>query len=343
MTAVVLTPRGPFSLAAGLRFLEGFAPAPDSGGRDGTLRLAFPSDDGRFTVTAAVRQDETSATSSAGAVRAGIVRAEIALHPTGAPCAGARSTGAGGASPVGPGTPRHPAAADVARILSLDVDGSGLPALGSAEPLVAELMDEFPGLRPVCFPSPYEAAAWAVIGQRVRMSHAAAVKTLLAQRYGHRVEVAGHERFAFPAPQVLRTLTSFPGLTEVKVRRLHAVAEAAAAGELDAARLRALPAEDALAALRELPGIGPFSAELILIRGAGHPDLFPRHEPRLHAAMADAYALPGPTADVAELVRLAERWRPYRSWIAFLLRARAGERVRARSTGPYCGRTRCSS
>ncbi|GGO93468.1 hypothetical protein [Wenjunlia tyrosinilytica] len=54
MKAVVLTPRGPFSLAASLRFLEGFTPTPYRGGRDGVLRLAFPSDDGHCTVTAAV-------------------------------------------------------------------------------------------------------------------------------------------------------------------------------------------------------------------------------------------------------------------------------------------------
>ena len=72
--------------------------------------------------------------------------------------------------------------------------------------------------------------------------------------------------------------------------------------------------------LQELPGIGPFSAELILLRGAGHPDVFPRQERRLHLAMAAAYDLADPTID--ELVAIADSWRPYRTWSAFLLRAR---------------------
>ncbi|MFD7710206.1 DNA-3-methyladenine glycosylase family protein [Streptomyces sp. NPDC059786] len=331
MTAVVLTARGPFSLTAALRFLKTFTPACYTGGRrDGVLRLAFPSDDGRFTVTAAVRQERTAADD--GAERAGITRlpeegavhADISLHPA-----------APGSTAPSPGEePWAAATAAVARVLSLDVDGSRFPALASADPVAAGLLAEFPGLRPVCFDSPYEAAAWAIIGHRVRMSHAAAVRTLLAQRYGHRVEVAGQELPAFPAPQVLRTVTSFPGLDEVKLRRLHAVADAAAAGELDAAGLRALPAEDALAAQRELPGIGPFSAELVLVRGAGHPDLFPRHEPRLHAAMTDAYGLADGSPGVFALARLAERWRPYRSWTALLLRAHADPRV-TRAPGPY--------
>ncbi|MFF8196716.1 DNA-3-methyladenine glycosylase 2 [Streptomyces bobili] len=318
MKAVVLTPRGPFSLAASLRFLEGFTPAPYRQGHDGVLRLAFVSDDGQGTVTAAVRQEAQTEGPGAGAVHGDIV-----FHP--APGTGAEASSGGDRG--------QSAAASVARILSLDVDGSGFAALAAADPVVAGLMEEFPGLRPVCFNSPYEAAAWAVIGHRVRMSHAAAVKTLIAQRHGQRVEVAGQELFAFPAPHVLRTVTSFPGLTEVKIQRLHAIADAAEAGLLDAAALRALPAQEALAALQELPGIGPFSAELILIRGAGHPDLFPCDEPRLHAAMAAAYGLEGAAAGVPHLVRVAERWKPYRSLVALLLRAHADPRISRRGPG----------
>ncbi|MDJ1130585.1 DNA-3-methyladenine glycosylase family protein [Streptomyces iconiensis] len=317
MKAVVLTPTGPFSLMASLRFLEGFTPASYRGGHDGVLRLAFPSDDGQVTVTAAVRQ-EAPPTEGSGS-GAGAVHADITFHPAAAGTGTAASAAA---------DHQESAIADVARILSLDVDGSSFPALASADPVVAGLMEEFPELRPVCFNSPYEAAAWAVIGNRVRKSHAAAAKTLLAQRHGQRVEVAGQELFAFPAPHVLRAVTSFPGLSEVKIQRLHALADASAAGLLDAAALRAMPAQEALAALQELPGIGPFSAELILIRGAGHPDLFPRHEPRLHTAMTAAYGLEDEaSADVPELARVAERWKPYRSWVALLLRAHADPNI----------------
>ncbi|HKS49277.1 MAG TPA: hypothetical protein VJT49_30055 [Amycolatopsis sp.] len=59
-------------------------------------------------------------------------------------------------------------------------------------------------------------------------------------------------------------------------------------------------------------------AQLILIRGAGRPDFFPADEPRVHAKMREAYGLPD--ADVTELERITQRWRPYRSWVALLLR-----------------------
>src|ERR1700722_9406906 len=184
--------------------------------------------------------------------------------------------------------------AQVARILSLDVDGSGFPAVGERCPVIAGLQRRYPGLRPVAFWSPYEAAAWAVIGQRIRIRQAAGIKAALARQLGEPVSFGGHVVHAFPAPQRL-------------------------AASADASRLRAMPPEQALAELRQLPGIGDFSAELILLRGAAAPDELPGHEPRLRRAVALAYGLPEPPS-ASELERISDNWRPYRTWVTLLLR-----------------------
>ncbi|MFF2145705.1 hypothetical protein [Kitasatospora sp. NPDC058190] len=71
----------------------------------------------------------------------------------------------------------------------------------------------------------------------------------------------------------------------------------------------------------------------MLIRGAGHPDLFPHHAPRLHRATVNAYGLDASAAtDVTRLAGIADRWRPYRSWVAPLLRTRD----QATAGGPTC-------
>jgi DNA-3-methyladenine glycosylase II len=289
MTSIAITPRGPFSLAASGRFLEDFTPARYQGNAsDGAIRLAFPADDGHTSAGVAVRQAAD-----------GTVLADVT----------------GDADPVA-------ARAQLARILSLDTDGSGFASIAAADPVVGELVAAYPGLRPVCFGSPYEAAAWTIIGHRIRMVQAAAIKERIASEYGEQLMVAGAPLAAFPAPSVLQAVTEIPGLPGIKAERLRLLAEAALAGDLDAARLRAMAPAEALAHLRKLPGIGPFSAELILIRGAAHPDLFPLYERRLHAAMAGAYRLDNP--DVDQLAEISARWTPYRSWVGFLLRNRGG-------------------
>ena len=136
------------------------------------------------------------------------------------------------------------------------------------------------------FWSPYEAACWAILSHRVRIVQAAALKQRIAERHGEHADVGGRSIAAFPGPRALRELTDVDGVPERKLGWLRTITDAALDGKLDGARLRGMPPDVALSELQALPGIGPFSAELILLRGASHPDLFPDHERRLHDAMA---------------------------------------------------------
>jgi DNA-3-methyladenine glycosylase II len=125
---------------------------------------------------------------------------------------------------------------------------------------------------------------------------------------------------------------SISGLFGLKVEQLVAIARAAVQSQLDASRLRSRPRKEVLAHLKRLPGIGDFSAELILVRGAGDPDHFSRHERRLHTAMADAYGFEE-ISPIGKLADIAERWRPYRSWTSVLFRTELEDRTRETSRG----------
>ncbi|MBB4683923.1 DNA-3-methyladenine glycosylase family protein [Amycolatopsis jiangsuensis] len=203
------------------------------------------------------------------------------------------------------------AAGQVARFLSLDVDATGWPAIGGRDPVIAAAREALPGFRPCGFTSPYEAAAWAVLSQRT--------SRVVAAGHSRRLSITHGREGVFPAPSVLiRAIESgeltLPGR---KADYLAAVAGAAADGVLDARRLRALPEDDARAQLREISGIGPFGADLVLIRGAGTADVLPRAEPRLDAEITRRY---GPGRGLGEVARA---WRPFRSWAAVHLRATA--------------------
>jgi DNA-3-methyladenine glycosylase II len=210
------------------------------------------------------------------------------------------------------------AAAQVARLLSLDIDAREWPAVADRDPIIADAQTQLPGLRPCGFHSPYEAAAWAVLSQRTRITQAARLRADLIARHGQ----AG----AFPAPQALRTLDlDLPGR---KTEYLHAVANAALDGRLDAAALRSVDPDEAIATVQQIKGLGPFAAELVVIRGANAPDVAPRHERRLDAEITERY---GPNTNLSQV---SQPWRPFRTWAVVHLRALREQRTHEISGRP---------
>jgi DNA-3-methyladenine glycosylase II len=284
MSAFCLSPLGPYSLAASARFLCGFMPVAGGATSDADrLTLAFLSDRDFAPVVASLT------TKDDGAIACDV--------------AGASGDGV---------------AAQVARILSLDHDARGLAAVARRDGVVAHLLSTRPGFRPVCFPSPYEAAVWGILAQRISMDAAASMKRRLALATGSMVDAFDQRFVLTPSPARLLEVESFPGLPKEKLLRLHGVARAAQAGTLDAARLRAMTLAEARDALEHLRGVGPWTREHILVRGCGTVDELPAHEPRVHRAVAEAYQL-GVAVSSAELARISDAWRPYRTWIAVLL------------------------
>ena len=275
---------GPWSLAVSRHFWEGFTPnALPAGSSDpDTLSTVFRVEEDGHHASATVRQDGAVATISVD---------------------GGGDLGA--------------AAEQVARFLSLDVDARGWPAVGERDPVVGELQADLPGLRPCGFHSPYEAAAWAVLSQRVRIVQAATLRRDLVDRHG--------DDGAFPAPATLRGLDlDLPGR---KAEYLRAVADAALDGVLDGRALRALDPDEAVTRVQQVRGLGPFSAELVVVRGANHPDALPCHEKRLDAEVVERY---GPDATLAAV---SEAWRPFRTWAAVGLRIGRERRTREISAG----------
>ena len=125
---------------------------------------------------------------------------------------------------------------------------------------------------------PYEAAAWAVLSARQQLAQASAIRARLVEEQGETVAVDGRELRTFPPPgNLLQVRRIGGGQALERLRRLHAVAEAALLGELDPDVLRDGPEDEALRRLTRIRGIGPYGAGLVLARGDG-PDRRPAGE-----------------------------------------------------------------
>ena len=263
--------KGPWSLTTSKAFWEGFAPqALPTRGDEHEMRTVFRSEADWTAVEAVVTQDGSSA--------------RIAVSGDG---------------------DLDAAATQVTRFLSLDVDASTWPDVGLRDPVIADAQAQLPGLRPCGFHSPYEAAAWAVLSQRIRITQAAKLREELTREHG--------DGGAFPAPQTLLDLQlDLPGR---KNEYLHAVAEAALDGRLDGASIRSIDPVEAIARVQQIKGLGPFAAELVVLRGANAPDALPSNEGRLTKEIAERYGADRSPQDVSEA------WRPFRTWAAVHLRA----------------------
>ena len=281
-----IVPRGPFSLAEAIAF--GFGQR-DAAAGDDVMRLAFCLDGYRQQAGVVLRQDEAG------------------VHGT--------VHGPGGTDP-------DMVRQQVARVLSLDHDAAGFLRAGERDPVLGALQEAAPGLRPPLFYSPYEAAAWAVLSMRRPPRQMMAVRDRLSRAHGAVFDLAGQQLAALPSPAQLLRIEAFPGIPADRIERLQGVARAAQEGRLDAARLLRLHPEEAMAGLREIPGIGPFYSALIVIRGTGFTDVLPLGEQKLRALVAQLYNLPVPVSD-GTLSGLAEAWKPFRTWAAVLIRAAA--------------------
>ncbi len=298
----IITPDGAFSLAAAASF--GFGPSTGRPKPDGdSMSLAFVADDMAHYAAAVVTQDSQGM-----------------LH----------------CRAYGDADPER-VIAQVRRVLSLDQSGVAWAEVGARDPVIARLQSELPGLRPVLFHSPYEAAAWSILSQRRHRTQATAVRKRLAGAHGRVFTLPTGQFEAFPTPSALLAIESFPSLEPQRIERLHAVARAALGGELEPARLLDLTPEAAMADLQRLPGIGPTYAGLILLRSTGATDILTLGEPRLPSYVRHFYGLERP-ATAGELSSLAEAWRPFRTWAGVLIRV-AGDRDGV-AWGPQSGGSR---
>lgn len=150
----------------------------------------------------------------------------------------------------------------------------------------------------------------------------ALVRRDLSEAHGRSFTLAGERVPALPTPEQMLAVDEFPGLPTEKIHRLHGVARAARDGQLDVSRLMSLGPEAAMDDVQRIKGIGPFYSGLIVIRGTGFADVLPTQEPIALDLIRDLYGLSAaPSAN--ELERIAEAWRPFRTWAVVLIRAAA--------------------
>lgn len=173
----------------------------------------------------------------------------------------------------------HELTARLRWMLGLDEAAAPTAWLVEQEPAFEPVAAALRGFRPPCFPTLFETACRVLPFQQLSLDAGTAIVARFVGRFGCRMGLDGRDWFAFPSPE---TISETPvealrevGLSTAKAAALRSLAERALAGEFDVRHFQSFPTEEALKQLTALPGVGPWTAAVLLLRGLRRMDVFP--------------------------------------------------------------------
>jgi AraC family transcriptional regulator of adaptative response / DNA-3-methyladenine glycosylase II len=208
------------------------------------------------------------------------------------------------------------------RLLDLDADPTPISELLGHDKVMRRLVARRPGLRvPGCVDGE-ELAIRALVGQQISARSARSLLARIVERLGNELgEPAGAVSHYFPAAQTLAAAdpATLP-MPRARAGALQTLCRQLASGEitLDAGTDQ----DDALARLRAIHGIGPWTASYIAMRALGDPDVFLPTDLGVRRALQQL----GRDGDPNTAQRLSRGWRPWRSYAVLHLWSSLGDR-----------------
>jgi DNA-3-methyladenine glycosylase II len=195
--------------------------------------------------------------------------------------------------------------------------------LAKGDPLLSQVTQDFYGLRLMGIPDLFEAMSWGIIGQQINLTFAYTLKRRLVEAFGTRLDWNGRTYWAFPAPERIAGLAP-EALTALqfkgkKAEYLIGVAKLMAGGHLSKEEL--LKRNDFAEMEKELlsiRGIGPWTANYVLMRCLRNPAAFPLADVGLHNALKHLLGLEQkPT--LPHIRQLAGGWKGWEAYATFYL------------------------
>ena len=222
-------------------------------------------------------------------------------------------------------------------LFSLDHPLEEFYTLVRREPVLRGTERRFRGLRLPRDASLYEALLHAIIGQQLSVRAANSIQRRLFERVGSSLDAGGVEVPSVPTPRAVHALDEADlravGMSRVKARSLRALAAWAMDAPPTRETFARLPLETAVERLDDLPGVGRWTAENALLRGAGRTDVFVAGDLGIRVAL-DEYGVVARTRDESEVRAWADRHYPgWGSYATLYLWRKLTADYRERSTG----------
>jgi DNA-3-methyladenine glycosylase II len=200
--------------------------------------------------------------------------------------------------------------------------------LSKADPVLARLIADRPDFDPRRWMTElppmdlFGALLFQIVGQQLSVAATRMILERIEARFGGRLPSAAEVLGTDPAK------FRDAGLSWRKVSTLRDLAERLSDGRLDAKALATLADDELVAALTEIPGIGPWTAQGALIIALSREDVVLPGDLALRKAVRTVYRLDHLPAE-EEVLAIAEKWRPYRSLATAYLFSAAFEEAQA--------------
>lgn len=215
------------------------------------------------------------------------------------------------------------AARTLAHTLDIHRDLADFYALAAPDPQLGPLVARFRGLKPPRFPTLYECLVNAIACQQITLTLGLQLLNRLAEACGP--AVAGEEdgpAFGLPAPEALTAVAPEAWramqFSRQKVRALTELAAAIMRAELDLEGLAGQAGDVVQGRLRQLWGVGRWTAEYALLRGLGRLDTFPADDAGAVNGLRRWLGL-AEKLDYAGVQAVLQRWQPYAGLVYFHL------------------------
>lgn len=201
-------------------------------------------------------------------------------------------------------------------MFDLNADWLDIAQTLRSDPALAKYVGAAPGLRVPGAWDGFELAVRAIVGQQITVRGATTLAGRIARLFGRPCPIGAGLTHLFPTPEVLAEADfTRAGLTKARAATVQALARAVCHKRICFGEV--FDSHDFLARLREIPGIGAWTAQYIAMRALGEPDAFPAGDIALMRALQ--------LTDARQLEGRAEMWRPWRAYAAMYLWHGRGE------------------
>ncbi len=224
-------------------------------------------------------------------------------------------------------TPPQWARAEVAHtvwaMFDLGVEIDAFYELAEADPILRGLCRKYRGLRIVKMEDLFEALCWAIIGQQITLGFAYTMKRRLVETYGQRLVFGGEPYYLFPTPQALAPLAE-EDLRVLQFSRSKAGYIIEIARRFDGGQLRQTDLADLedyqelKARLMALKGVGPWTADYVILKCFRHRQAFPIADVGLQRALQIVLGRDNKPS-LSEIRALAKPWTGWEAYAAFYL------------------------